>query len=226
MKFVAINGSPHGLKGNTGKLLTSFIAAAEDQGAKVQTFNLHEYSIHPCRGCEVCSKTGTCAIRDDVAEIQDAMRGSDGIILASPNYMMNVSGQMKVFLDRIFSNVHCQTMFGKHGAVVVTAAGPVYECVENYLLDILGFLGCWKVCSTGAAALQMEDPEECERLVEEAAQQGRVFASAVKAGTTYPEQEEKRQMVFDMMQMMVQARKDAWAYEYSYWKSRWGIDTD
>ena len=36
MKIVAILGSPHGLKGNTGYLLTSLADAARVDGAEVQ----------------------------------------------------------------------------------------------------------------------------------------------------------------------------------------------
>ncbi len=226
MQLVIVNGSPHGLDGNTGKLIRSFRSAAEEQGAAVETLNLSDYTVHPCRGCEVCSKTGTCVIDDDAPKLQQKFLAADGIVLASPNYMMNVSGQLKVFLDRIFSHVHCQTLYGKYGAALVTAAGPVFEGVEEYLMSIFGFLGCWKVGSIGAASLQLEDPDECSRMQGEAADLARRFVEAIKNGETFPDQEEKRSQVFEMMKMMVQAKQDAWAYEYRYWKTNWGIEEE
>ena len=160
MRIVIINGSPRGLNGNTGKLIKVFADSAINEGAEIEIVNLSDISLNPCQGCEVCSKTGACVINDDVDKIQDTMLSADGIVFASPNYMMNVSGHMKMFMDRCFTHVHCQTMVGKYGAVLVTSAGPIFESIEDYMLSILGFFGCWTVGSTGAAVLQLEDDDE------------------------------------------------------------------
>ena len=223
MKIVIINGSPRRLNGNTGQLVKVFEEALKNEGAETEIINLADISLNPCRGCEACSKTGACVIDDDVAGIQEAMLAADGIVFASPNYMMNVSGHMKMFMDRCFSHVHCQTLTGKYGAALVTSAGPIFECVEDCLLSILGFLGCWTVGSVGAAVLQLEDPDERQNVISEAAALAGTLAEAITTTATFPDQEEKRQQTFEMMKLMVCNKKDAWPHEYAYWKSRWGV---
>ena len=91
------------------------------------------------------------------------MLAAEGIVFASLNYMMNVSGHMKMFMDRCFTHVQCQSMVGKYGAVLLTSAGPIFESIEDYMLSILRFLGCWTVGSSGAAVLQLEDDDERQK---------------------------------------------------------------
>ncbi len=131
MKLVAIMGSPHGMKGNTGRLLSSLLDAAGDAGAQVTTFLLGDMDVAPCRGCDVCHKVGKCAIKDDFQTILAAMLDADAIVLASPNYIFSVSAQLKALFDRCCGAVHLQAMEGKYAAAVVTA-GPVVEAVRKW----------------------------------------------------------------------------------------------
>ena len=224
MKLVIINGSPRGLKGNTGQLVNVFSESALKEGAEIELVNLTDRSLNPCLGCEICSKTGSCVIKDDAADIQDSMLAAEGIVFASPNYMMNVSGHMKMFMDRCFTHVHCQSMVGKYGAVLVTSAGPIFESIEDYMLSILGFLGCWTVGSTGACVLQLEDDDERQNVFTEVESLAKKMVEAIKMRAAFPDQEEKRQQIFEMMKLMVCNKQEDWPHEYHYWQTRWGID--
>ena len=224
MKIIIINGSPRGLNGNTGKLVKVFADSAINEGSEIEIANLSDISLNPCQGCEVCSKTGSCAISDDVEKIQDTMLSADGIVLASPNYMMNVSGHMKMFMDRCFTHVHCQSMVGKYGAVLLTSAGPIFDSIEEYMLSILGFFGCWTVGSTGAAVMQLEDDDERRAVFAETKALAKKLIEAINNQDAFPDQEEKRQQIFEMMKLMVCNKKDDWPYEYEYWQSRWCVE--
>ena len=224
MKIVIVNGSPRGLNGNTGQLIKVFTDSAINEGAEIEIVNLNDLSLNPCQGCEICSKTGSCVIMDDVGDIQDNMLAAEGIVFASPNYMMNVSGHMKMFMDRCFTHVHCQSMVGKYGAVIVTSAGPIFESIENYMLSILGFLGCWTVGSIGACVLQLEDDDERQNVFAETEALGKKMVEVIKTSAPFPNQEEKRQQIFEMMKLMVCNKKEEWPHEYDYWRTRWGID--
>ena len=224
MKIVIINGSPQGLNGNTGKLVQVFADSAIIEGAENEIVNLSDISLNPCQGCEICSKTGSCVINDDVGKIQDSMLSADGIVLASPNYMMNVSGHMKMFMDRCFTHVHCQTMVGKYGAVLLTSAGPIFDSIEDYMLSILGFFGCWTVGSTGAAVLQLEDDDERLAVFAETKALAKKLIESINNQDAFPDQEEKRQQIFEMMKLMVCNKKDDWPHEYDYWHTRWGVE--
>ena len=226
MKILIINGSPNGLKGNTGQLINPFVKTLKQEGVDTEIINLGEIALNPCTGCMACSRTGTCVIKDDVAGIQKKMLAADGLVYASPNYMMNVSGHMKMFMDRCFTHVHCQTMVGKYGAALVSSAGPIFDTIEEYIQSILGFLGCWKVGSIGACVMQLEDEDELANVCAEVGELARKLIAAIKAGQPIADQVDYREQTFSMMRYMVSNKRDDWQYEYRYWKEHWGVEED
>lgn len=103
MKVVCLLGSPRP-KGNSTTLAKIFCEAAEELGANVQTFALNKLSYRGCQACETCkTKLDRCALKDDLAQVLDAIRDTDILVLATPVYFGDISGQMKMFIDRCFS---------------------------------------------------------------------------------------------------------------------------
>ena len=50
-----------------------------------------------------CKKTSeVCVLKDDLSEVLEAVREADVIVLASPVYYADVTGQMKLFIDRTY----------------------------------------------------------------------------------------------------------------------------
>jgi multimeric flavodoxin WrbA len=222
MKIIAINASPNGASGNTGKVLTALMDGAREAGADSQVFLLGELTVKPCRSCRVCQKTGNCVIEDDYPKIKAAMLEADGIVLASPNYIYNVSAQMKALLDRSFSMFHCQMLAGKYGAAILTSGGPLYEQVEEYLMHVIGNIGCWKVGSLTVMEAQLKDPEEQSQALQEAADLGHGLAAAISNRVRFHDQETEREQCFEMMRWLVEQEKNNWPYEYEYWRKHWG----
>jgi multimeric flavodoxin WrbA len=99
MKILAIAGSPR-RGGNTDLLLDQAIAGASSVGGEVERIVLSRLKIAPCIGCNRCFKTGRCAVQDDFQQLYDKVLEADAIMLASPIFFMNVSGQTKAFIDR------------------------------------------------------------------------------------------------------------------------------
>ncbi len=224
MKIVAINGSARGMKGLTGFLVQSILESVRKAGAQTETIILHDLDIKPCRACHVCSKTGRCAIKDDFPPIKDRIIESDGFIFASPNYVSNVSAQMKGFLDRNFTTYHCQTFRGKYGVVAVGSGGPAYENVTEYLERIIGIMGSWVVGNVGVSQPELDD-EDCKKdVTESAAALGTELISAIKGKKTYQDQREKIDEHLEIMKFIVSEQKEAWAYEYDYLKTNFGMD--
>lgn len=224
MKIVAINGSGTGATGSTGQTLTGVVEGARKAGAEVETLLLTKLTINPCKSCHTCQKTGQCVINDDYPKIRDTMIKADGLVLASPNYISNVSANIKALLDRSFSILfHCQAMYGKYGAVVVASGGPMYQQVEDYLLHVTGTMGCWKVGSLVVASEQMNILDERAKTLENAKDLGRRLVEAIKTGQRFPEQEEQHKMAFEMMRWLVESQKDTAPYEYEYWQKHWGM---
>lgn len=50
MNVVAINGSPHGDKGNTALILRPFLEGMKSAGAAVKVFETRTMTVRPCQG--------------------------------------------------------------------------------------------------------------------------------------------------------------------------------
>jgi multimeric flavodoxin WrbA len=99
MRIAVFNGSPR-VSGNIDLLLCQAIIPMEKAGHDVVRFNLNLLNIKPCQDCGKCEKTGECDISDDMAYVNEAIRNSDRIILASPIFFFGLSAQTKLMVDR------------------------------------------------------------------------------------------------------------------------------
>ena len=100
MHIVSILASPHGLKGNTARLLSLVLEGAVAEGAKNETIALPGNTVLPCMACDTCHRKGRCPQNDEFESIRGKILESDGVVLASPNYIFSVSAQMKALMDR------------------------------------------------------------------------------------------------------------------------------
>lgn len=103
MKITVFNGSHKGERGNTNVMVQEFLAGAEEAQAEVENVFLVQKEIKYCRGCYVCwiKTPGKCVLKDDMADLLEKLVHSDIVVFASPLYVDNVSGVMKMFMDRI-----------------------------------------------------------------------------------------------------------------------------
>jgi putative NADPH-quinone reductase len=109
MKIVAINGSPRGKASNTNIMVTSFLKGAQESGAEITNVFLAEKDIKYCKGCLSCRiNHGQCMINDDMAEILSLENGADVLLLATPLYVHEISGTLKVYMDRRLMNAKGQ----------------------------------------------------------------------------------------------------------------------
>lgn len=100
--WIAIIGSPRRLK-NSEKLANLIIDELREKNVFVKKYNLDKKVMSPCMNCEACIKNGKCQIDDEVTEILEEIKVSEGVIFVSPSYNYNISAQMKILLDRTFS---------------------------------------------------------------------------------------------------------------------------
>ena len=103
-KIVILNGSPR-RKGNTSALVNAFTEGAEKAGHSVTEFFLDGMNIHSCKGCfgGHSSQECPCVQKDDMCEIYPAVKTCDVIVLATPLYYWNMSGQIRTAIDRLFA---------------------------------------------------------------------------------------------------------------------------
>jgi multimeric flavodoxin WrbA len=102
LKVLSINGSRR-KAGNTEHLIESILTPAVKGGIQVETLFLGDYNIGACTGCEGCSSSWDCVIKDDFAQIVKKIDEAKGIVLASPTYWYSVTSDMKRFIDRCYS---------------------------------------------------------------------------------------------------------------------------
>lgn len=82
-----------------------------------------------------------CPLKDDRDKLINKMISSDGIIFASPNYSFQVSGLMKVFIDRIAFFLNRPQFFGKTYSSIVAQGVFGGSKIIKYLSSIGDGLG-------------------------------------------------------------------------------------
>ena len=148
-KIVILNGSPR-VNGNTAALIAAFTKGAESKGHEVACFYLQKMNIHACLGCRRGGKdvNSPCVQKDDMEKIYPAYIEADVVVLASPLYYWNISGQLKCAIDRLFAVVECggEYVYLKKDAVLLMAAGgkaDAYQETLYYYERLMNHLG-WK----------------------------------------------------------------------------------
>jgi multimeric flavodoxin WrbA len=140
MKIAAIVGSPR-KNGQSAQLVNAILDGAKKSGAEVAIHYLGEKTILPCTGCYSCKETKECIIKnDDMMDIYEDMETADAYVFASPVYFKQVSGQFKVFIDRIFPYYWDKPMTGKKGVFTLVCNNgneSLYHEVVNWFTDMI-----------------------------------------------------------------------------------------
>lgn len=98
--MVVINGSPR-RDGLVSQML-SHVAAGLPRDCEVESLFVHDMQVKPCIGCMKCRALGRCVLPgDDAHRAADAIRGADALIVGSPCYWGNMSGELKALFDRV-----------------------------------------------------------------------------------------------------------------------------
>lgn len=121
LKVIAINGSARKGK-NTALMLRAVLSELETWGVSTEMLELTEYDLNYCKSCNHCLTHSSCRIEDGMAYIGEKLQEAQGVVLGSPNYFNNVSGQLKVFMDRTrFLHMTDPLLEGKVGGAVVVS---------------------------------------------------------------------------------------------------------
>lgn len=124
-RVLAVIGSPH--RGATVRAVEGIEARLRAAGGiEVEYLCLRDAGLEPCRGCFRCIAAGEvrCPCRDGRDAVLARLDACDGAIFASPNYVQNVSGLYKTFVDRFAWVCHRPRFYAKPALAVATSAGP------------------------------------------------------------------------------------------------------
>jgi multimeric flavodoxin WrbA len=184
--ILGIHGSPRGVKSRTRMLVQWVLDGAESAGATTELMDLTTLRIEACNACESCSLTGQCVYDDDFSLLYKRMIAADGIVLGSPVYIDNVTGQMKVFIDRLADAIHYQALSGKYGCAVTTTWSSGGENVVSYLNHVLNYLGI--LALEGISVAIGDDQGSLYREESRARNLGERLAGAIRTQEKYPGQ--------------------------------------
>ena len=140
-KIVVISTSMRA-NSNSEALAKSFTDCASNEGNDVEFISLKDKQVDFCKGCLVCQQTGNCVIKDDVKGIMDKVIDADIVVWATPIYYYEMSGQMKVLIDRL------NPMFSKDYKFrdvyfLATAAEDEEHVYEKALSGLNGWIDCF-----------------------------------------------------------------------------------
>ena len=135
-----ISGSPR-KGGNTDLLCDAFARGAEEVGGRVEKVFLADYRIDYFSEADE-QRVGNRAneAEDDVPMLVDKMVQADVIVLASPVYYMNITGQLKTFIDRTFGRY--REMKDKEFFYLTACADPEESTADWAINGFRGLVMC------------------------------------------------------------------------------------
>ena len=105
-KIIIIDGGPR-KNMNTAKLLQRFAEGAKSAGndIEVKTVRLYDLDYKGCMSCMACKlkskASNICRVKDALTPVLEEIAQADGLVLGSPIYFGEVTGQMRAFLERL-----------------------------------------------------------------------------------------------------------------------------
>ncbi len=160
--IVILNGSPR-KNGNTSALVQKFTQGARQAGHTVSEFFLSDMKINGCKGCfgGHSSRPCPCVQKDDMDRIYPAIRTCDVVVLASPLYYWNFSGQLRTAMDRLFAlEENDGNLLRGHDracALLMAAEGHGFEDVLTYYQHLMEHLHWTDLGHVLAAAIWMRE---------------------------------------------------------------------
>ncbi len=96
MKTLFFIGSPR-KKGNTSMLVDELVKRLVGD---VKIYRAYDVNVRPCIDCRFCWKNNGCSIKDGMQEIYEDIQEADNIVIASPIYFSELTGQLLAVLSR------------------------------------------------------------------------------------------------------------------------------
>lgn len=173
MKAILFNGSPR--KGNTYTALEALKKGmANIADLEIKVINATDVSVSPCIACEGCGSNTHCVFDDDTNDIVDAVVAADILVFATPVYWWGMTAQLKVIIDKFYSQ--SQKLHGvkkKVGVMVIGEADQSdaqYEIIPKQFACICDYLG-WDIAFsktyTAAAADDLAKKTDTVKEIEE-----------------------------------------------------------
>jgi multimeric flavodoxin WrbA len=226
-KVTVLLGSPH-KGGATFKAARKFLEDLESfGGVRGEIVNLRDYHIGVCLGCKACFDRGEdhCPLKDDRDVLIRKMMDSDAVVFASPNYSWNVSGIMKVFLDRLGFAFHRPCFHGKAATSIVVQGMFRGRKIRKYLEFAAGGLGFQVVKGSVSRTLEPMT-EKAQRKMDKALaeQSGRFHRRLLRP--VYPAPSLFELMMFRMARTGIRTSAPKEKRDYAYYRDQGWFESD
>lgn len=105
-KIIIIDGGPR-KNMNTAQLLQRFAEGAKSVSEEIEAkiVRLYDLDYKGCMSCMACKVKGKasniCRFKDGLTPLLEEIAQADGLVLGSPIYFGEVTGQMRTFLERL-----------------------------------------------------------------------------------------------------------------------------
>jgi len=186
---------------------------------RYEIFTSGQVNIDYCVSCSTCMTRGFCPRdkNDDMGMLKEKMMEADFIIWGSPVYIVQVTAQMKTFLDRLRSWYHTVRLAGKPGMTVSTAFSPVTEAVHDYLALLLRAIGVKSIARLDISGTSAG----IQRVIDEAKKKAEETALAVYPyimGEKLFESDKAIEEIFQMLKAEATGIEKESPAIYEYWK--------
>jgi multimeric flavodoxin WrbA len=173
--------------GNTDILVRQVLAGAGAEGDETKIFYLDDLEYQGCQGCRYCKMNEGCRVDDAMTMLYQELIAADGIVLGTPVYFGQMSGQTKLFLDRWYALLNpdfsSRLPAGKKMVLVVAQgdANPkIFEPMVNHLEDTMGFFGIAMVETIVAAGVMgLGDVAKDPKIITTAENAGKKLGKAI-----------------------------------------------
>ncbi|HXY54666.1 MAG TPA: flavodoxin family protein [Nitrospirota bacterium] len=184
--------------GTIDSLVTEVLTSAEEQGALTEKIYLLDKNIAFCTNCRTCTQKpgterGLCVHRDDMADILDRYKFSDGIVLGAPVNCFNLNALTRRFMERLVCFTYWpwgqpgyklrNKVKGKKAVLITSSAMPafmgrIFTGAPRALRVIAETMGARPVAIlfSGLSA-QKEEPVISDKMIRRAREAGRKLAA-------------------------------------------------
>jgi multimeric flavodoxin WrbA len=226
MKVTAFIGSAR--KKHTYNVTEKFLQKLQSLGdIDYEIVKLSDYKLGTCKGCMLCLNKGAelCPLKDDRDKLIEKMNNSVGIVFSSPNYSFNVSGLMKIFLDRLGFIFHRPRFFGKaFTSIVVQGFYRGNKIIDyfNFFGKGLGFNVVNGSCLNSLEPMTEKDQKKTDRIIDKHSK--KFYSTLIKRG--YPIPSLFQFMIFRMSRTSIKLLLDENWRDYTYYQNKGWFGSD
>ena len=142
MKKIIVISTSLRVGSNSEMLADMFAEGALAAGHQVEKISLAGKDIAFCKGCLACQKLGKCTIHDDANDIMQRVLQADVVCWATPVYYYEMSGQMKVLIDRMNAMYSLDYQF-RDVYMLTTAADNEPDVPTRAIAGLTGWIDCY-----------------------------------------------------------------------------------